>query len=244
MENRISQTWEEQKTEENGCPNIGKTEKRRKNAFPNLGRIKNLKGCISQPLEEQKIPLRTFPTPRTGCFFCFSFIHPLGRAIFVVFHSSNPLDGLFFLFSIHPTPWTGDFSRFSFIRGLGRAVFPVFHSSNPLDERFFSFFIHPTPRTSCFSCFSFIRGLGRAVFPVFRSSEASDGLFFPFFVHPRPRTSISMRGFPPIRLLFGVVNSRVSCRITNRNAAEFTDLIRVCRILGIPRAIRVCIYRI
>ena len=90
VENRISQTWEEQKTEENGCPNIGKTEKRRKNAFPNLGRIKNLKSCISQPLEEQKIPLRTFPTPRTGCFFCFSFIQPLGRAIF--------------LFFIHPTP--------------------------------------------------------------------------------------------------------------------------------------------
>ena len=199
----MSQTWEEQKTEENGCPNIGKTEKRRKNAFPNLGRIKNLKGCISQPLEEQKIPLRTFPTPWTSDFFCFPFIQLLGRAIFPVFHSSTPLDGLFFSFFIHPTPWTSDFSHFPFIRGLGRAVFPVFRSSEALDKRFFS-----------------------------------------FFIHPRPRTSISMRGFPPIRLLFGVVNSRVSCRVTNRNAAELTDLIRVCRILGIPRAIRVCIYRI
>ena len=73
---------------------------------------------------------------------------------------------------------------------------------------------------------------------------ASVGHFFRFSAYPRPRTSISMRGFPPIRLLFGVVNSRVSCRVTNRNAAELTDLIRVCRILGIPRAIRVCIYRI
>ena len=162
MENRISQAWEEQKAEENGCPNIGKIEKRRKNAFPNLGRIKNLKGCISQPLEEQKILLGAFPTP-----------------------------------------WTSDFFYFSFIQPLGRVIFFVFHSSNPLDER-----------------------------------------FFPFFIHPSPQTSISMRGFPPIRLLFGVVNSRVSCRVTNRNAAELTDLIRVCRILGIPRTIRVCIYRI
>ena len=63
VENRISQTREEQKPEENGCPNIEKTEKRRKNAFPNLGRIENLKGCISQPLEEQKILLGAFPTP-------------------------------------------------------------------------------------------------------------------------------------------------------------------------------------
>ena len=147
-------------------------------------------------------------------------------------------------FFIHQKPWTSDFSHFSFIQPLGRAVFPVFHSSNPLDGLFFLFFIHPRPRTSCFSCFSFIRGLGRAIFLVFHSSQASDGLFFLFFIHPRPRTSISMRGFPPIRLLFGVVNSRVSCRVTNRNAAEFTDLIRVCRILGIPRTIRVCIYRI
>jgi len=104
VENRISQTWEEQKTEENGCPNIGKTEKRRKNAFPNLGRTKNLKGCISQPLEEQKIPLRTFPTPWTGDFSRFSFIQPLGRAIFSIFHSSNSLGERFFSFSIHPTP--------------------------------------------------------------------------------------------------------------------------------------------
>ena len=162
VEKRISQTWEEQKTEENGCPNIGKTEKRRKNAFPNLGRIENLKGCISQPLEEQKILLGAFPTPWASDFFCFPFIQPLGRAIFSVFRSFKPSDGLFFWFS----------------------------------------------------------------------------------AYPRPRTSISMRGFPPIRLLFGVVNSRVSCRVTNRNAAELTDLIRVCRILGIPRTIWVCIYRI
>ena len=162
VENRISQTWEEQKTEENGCPNIEKTEKRRKNAFPNLGRIENLKGCISQPLEEQKILLGAFPTPWASDFFCFPFIQPLGRAIFSVFRSFKPSDGLFFWFS----------------------------------------------------------------------------------AYPRPRTSISMRSFPPIRLLFGIVNSRVSCRVTNRNAAELTDLIRVCRILGIPRTIRVCIYRI
>ena len=143
-------------------PKIGKTRKCGKSDFPNLGRIKNLKGCISQPLEEQKILLGAFPTP-----------------------------------------WTSDFFYFSFIQPLGRVIFFVFHSSNPLDER-----------------------------------------FFPFFIHPSPQTSISMRGFPPIRLLFGVVNSRVSCRVTNRNAAELTDLIRVCRILGIPRTIRVCIYRI
>ena len=102
--------------------------------------------------------------------------------------------------------------------------------SQPLEEQKILLGAFPTPWASDFS--------------VFHSSEVSDGLFFPFFIHQKPRTSISMRGFPPIRLLFGVVNSRVSCRVTNRNAAELTDLIRVCRILGIPRAIRVCIYRI
>ena len=91
-EKMLSQTWEEQKTEENGCPNIGKTEKRRKNAFPNLGRIKNLKGCISQPLEEQKILLGAFPTPWTSDFSYFLFIRGLGRAVFSIFHSSEASD--------------------------------------------------------------------------------------------------------------------------------------------------------
>ena len=73
-------------------PNIGKTEKRRKNAFPNLGRIKNLKGCISQPLEEQKILLGAFPTPWTSDFSYFLFIRGLGRAVFSIFHSSEASD--------------------------------------------------------------------------------------------------------------------------------------------------------
>ena len=40
-EKQLSQTWEERKTEENGRPNIGKTEKQRKMTFPNLGKSKN-----------------------------------------------------------------------------------------------------------------------------------------------------------------------------------------------------------
>ena len=52
---RPSQTWKERKTEENGHPNIGKTEKQRKMAFPNLGKSKNATGCISHPLESQKM---------------------------------------------------------------------------------------------------------------------------------------------------------------------------------------------
>ena len=86
--------------------------------------------------------------------------------------------------------------------------------------------------------------LGRTKNIVGSFSNPLDGRFFLFSIHPRPRTSILMRSFPPIRLLFGVVNSRVSCRITNRNAAELIDLIRVYGILGIPRTIWVCIYRI
>ena len=54
-EKQLSQTWEERKTEENGRPNIGKTEKQRKMTFPNLGKSKNATGCISQPLENQKM---------------------------------------------------------------------------------------------------------------------------------------------------------------------------------------------
>ena len=67
-EKQLSQTWEERKTEENGRPNIGKTEKQRKMTFPNLGKSKNSEnrlsqhwenqknatGCISHPLESQK----------------------------------------------------------------------------------------------------------------------------------------------------------------------------------------------
>ena len=53
-EKQLSQTWEERKTEENGRPNIGKTEKQRKTAFPTLGKSKNATGCISHPLESQK----------------------------------------------------------------------------------------------------------------------------------------------------------------------------------------------
>lgn len=40
-EKQLSQTWEERKTEENGRPNIGKTEKQRKMTFPTLGKSKN-----------------------------------------------------------------------------------------------------------------------------------------------------------------------------------------------------------
>ena len=53
-EKQLSQTWEERKTEENGRPNIGKTEKQRKMTFPNLGKSKNAAGCISHLSESQK----------------------------------------------------------------------------------------------------------------------------------------------------------------------------------------------
>ena len=36
-ENLLSQTWENQKTEENGRPNLGKTRNQRKLTFPNGG---------------------------------------------------------------------------------------------------------------------------------------------------------------------------------------------------------------
>ena len=54
-EKQLSQTWEERKTEENGRPNIGKTEKQRKMTFPNLGKSKNATSCISHLLESQKM---------------------------------------------------------------------------------------------------------------------------------------------------------------------------------------------
>ena len=37
-ENRLSQPWENQKTEENGRPNLGKTRNQRKSAFPHEGK--------------------------------------------------------------------------------------------------------------------------------------------------------------------------------------------------------------
>ena len=46
--NHLSQTWENQKTEKNGRPKVGKTEKRQKHPFPKLGNPKKLKSCISQ----------------------------------------------------------------------------------------------------------------------------------------------------------------------------------------------------
>lgn len=54
-EKQLSQTWEERKTEENGRPNIGKTEKQRKMTFPTLGKSKNATGCIFHPLESKKM---------------------------------------------------------------------------------------------------------------------------------------------------------------------------------------------
>ena len=131
-------------------------------AVPTLGRPKNGEKMLSQTWEEQKISRAAFPNPWKNKKYRWELFQPLGRAVFLVFHSSNPLDEQFFLFFIHPTPWTSDFSCFSFIRGLGRAVFPVFRSSEASDEQFFPFFIHPRPRTICFSDFLLIRGLGRA----------------------------------------------------------------------------------
>ena len=37
-ENLLSQPWENQKTEENGRPNLGKTRNQRKSAFPHEGK--------------------------------------------------------------------------------------------------------------------------------------------------------------------------------------------------------------
>ena len=61
--NRLSQTWEERKTEENGRPNIGKTEKQRKMTFPTLGKSKNSEKWLSQTWENQKMPQAAFSTP-------------------------------------------------------------------------------------------------------------------------------------------------------------------------------------
>ena len=54
-ENRLSQPWENQKTEENGCPNIGKTEKQRKLAFPHGGKQKISENRLSPMRENQKM---------------------------------------------------------------------------------------------------------------------------------------------------------------------------------------------
>ena len=62
-EKQLSQTWEERKTEENGRPNIGKTEKQRKMTFPTLGKSKNSEKWLSQTWENQKMPQAAFPTP-------------------------------------------------------------------------------------------------------------------------------------------------------------------------------------
>ncbi len=62
-EKQLSQTWEERKTEENGRPNIGKTEKQRKMTFPNLGKSKNSGNRPSQHWENQKTPQAAFSTP-------------------------------------------------------------------------------------------------------------------------------------------------------------------------------------
>ena len=62
-EKQLSQTWEERKTEENGRPNIGKTEKQRKMTFPTLGKSKNSEKWLSQIWENQKMPQAAFSTP-------------------------------------------------------------------------------------------------------------------------------------------------------------------------------------
>ena len=81
-EKHLSQTWEEQKTEENGSPNIGKTEKSRK--------------MLSQDWENQKISKAAFSNPWKNKKYCWELFQFLGRAIFLIFHSSEALDGQFF----------------------------------------------------------------------------------------------------------------------------------------------------
>ena len=51
-ENRLSQPWENQKTEENGRPNLGKTRNQRKSTFPTLGKQKIGEKRLSQYWEE------------------------------------------------------------------------------------------------------------------------------------------------------------------------------------------------
>ena len=53
-ENRLSQTWENQKTEENGRPNLGKTRNQRKSTFPHEGKSKNAENHSSLVSEMQK----------------------------------------------------------------------------------------------------------------------------------------------------------------------------------------------
>ena len=81
-EKYLSQTWEEQKTEENDSPNIGKTEKSRK--------------MLSQDWENQKISKAVFPKPWKNKKYCWELFQFLGRAIFLIFRSSEALDGQFF----------------------------------------------------------------------------------------------------------------------------------------------------
>ena len=119
VENRNSQTWEEQKNGRKWLSQHWEDRKTAKKCFPKLGKNKKSQRLHFPTLGRKKIPLRAFPIPWTSDFFYF--------------RSSNSLDGRFFSFFVHPTPWTSSFSCFSFIRVLGRAVFPIFHSSESSD---------------------------------------------------------------------------------------------------------------
>ena len=61
-ENRLSQPWENQKTEENGRPNLGKTRNQRKSAFPHEGKQEISEKRISLTGENKKTTKLSFPT--------------------------------------------------------------------------------------------------------------------------------------------------------------------------------------
>ena len=54
-ENLLSQTWENQKTEENGRPNLGKTRNQRKLTFPHEGKQEISKNWLSRTRKSQKM---------------------------------------------------------------------------------------------------------------------------------------------------------------------------------------------
>ena len=54
-ENLLSQTWENQKTEENGRPNLGKTRNQRKLTFPHGGKQEISKNWLSRTRKSQKM---------------------------------------------------------------------------------------------------------------------------------------------------------------------------------------------
>ncbi len=85
-------------------PKIGKTRKCGKSDIPNLGRTKNGRKWLSQHWEDRKTAKKRFP--KLGKNKKSQRLHfpTLGRTENTVENFSNPLDGRFFLFSIHPTP--------------------------------------------------------------------------------------------------------------------------------------------